>query len=295
MSRKMLSWIKALNRRQFLFSLPTLGLTIPAYGHFIEPHWFEETRTRVYVPGLSRNIRVLHLSDLHISPFVPFSVIEEAISIGLRSRPDLICLTGDFITNDAPFDRDLYEACLKRLAQAAPCFACLGNHDGGSWTETVGGFSDTSVVRNLLAASQVTLLHNRAQVISVRGQKLQLVGLGDIWNDEADPGYAFANVNPRIPTVVLAHNPDTKDMIGAFPWHAMLSGHTHGGQVLVPVVGTRFVAVKDKRFVAGLREWNGRQVYVTRGVGSLGGIRLNCRPEVTLLELTGRPQPNRLI
>ncbi len=289
------SGVKPLNRRQFLFSLPTLGLTIPVYGHFIEPYWFDETRTRVYVPGLSGSVRVLHLSDLHISSFVPFSVVEEAIRIGLKSRPDLICLTGDFITNDAPFDRDQYETCLKRLAQAAPCFACLGNHDGGSWTATVGGFSDSSAVRSLLAAARVTLLYNRAEVVSAQGQKLQLVGLGDIWNDEADPGYAFAQVDPRLPTVVLAHNPDTKDRIGAFPWHAMLSGHTHGGQVLVPVVGTRFVAVKDKRFVAGLRGWKGRQIYVTRGVGSLGGIRLNCRPEVTVLELSGRQQPNRVI
>jgi predicted MPP superfamily phosphohydrolase len=67
----------------------------------------------------------------------------------------------------------------------------------------------------------------------------------------------------------------------------MLSGHTHGGQVLVPLVGTRFIPVQDKRFIAGLKEWNGRQVYVSRGVGSLAGVRFNCRPEVTVLQVTG--------
>jgi hypothetical protein len=283
-----------LNRRQFLFSVP-LGLSLPAYGHFIEPQWFEEIRTRVYVPGLPGRVRVLHLADLHASPYVPFSLIERAIDMGVGAKPDLIFLTGDFITNDSPFDRAVYQRCLERLSRAAPCFACLGNHDGGSWTATIGGHRDSSLVRSLLASSGVTLLHNRAQLVSVRGQRLQLVGLGDIWNDEADPGVAFAAANPRLPTAVLAHNPDTKDLIGAYPWHVMLSGHTHGGQILVPVIGTRFVAVKDKRFIAGLHEWNHRQVYVTRGVGSLGGIRLNCRPEVTVLELTGRPHPNRVI
>lgn len=270
-------------------------MSIPAYGHFIEPLWFEEVGARVYVPGLAKRVRVLQLADLHVSPYVPFSVIERAIDIGVAAKPDLIVLTGDFITDDSPFDRNVYQSCLERLAKAAPCFACLGNHDGGSWTETIGGHRDSSLVRSLLAASGVTLLHNCAQMVSVRGQQLQLVGLGDIWNEEADPGYAFAKANPKLPTIVLAHNPDTKDLIGAFPWHVMLSGHTHGGQILVPVIGTRFVAVKDKRFIAGLHAWNGRQIYVTRGVGSLGGVRLNCRPEVTILELTGRPEPNRVI
>ena len=247
------------------------------------------------MPGLPEPVRVLHLADLHVSPYVPFSLIERAIDIGIAAKPDLIFLTGDFITNDAPFDRDLYQACLERLAKAAPCFGCLGNHDGGSWTQTIGGHRDSSLVRSLLASSGVALLHNSAQIVSIRGQKLQLVGLGDIWNDEADPKAAFATANPRLPTVVLAHNPDTKDLIGTYPWHVMLSGHTHGGQILVPMIGTRFVPVKDKRFIAGLGEWNSRQIYVTRGVGSLGGIRLNCRPEVTILELTGRPQLNRVI
>jgi predicted MPP superfamily phosphohydrolase len=65
----------------------------------------------------------------------------------------------------------------------------------------------------------------------------------------------------------------------------MLSGHTHGGQVVLPLVGERFVPVRDKRFIAGLKPWNGRQVYVTLGVGNIGGVRVNCRPEVTMLNL----------
>ena len=67
----------------------------------------------------------------------------------------------------------------------------------------------------------------------------------------------------------------------------MLCGHTHGGQVLVPGMGPRFAPVSDKRFVAGLKAWKGRQIFVTRGVGNLGGVRLNCRPEVTLLDVQG--------
>jgi predicted MPP superfamily phosphohydrolase len=286
-----------LTRRQFFLSVPALGLTLPTYGHFVEPHWFERTSHRVRLPGLSpgARIRVLQLSDLHVSPFVPFSVIEQAIDIGLAARPDVICLTGDFITDAAAFDERRYTESLARLASSAPTFACLGNHDGGSWTLSIGGFSDSSVIRRVLASSGVMLLHNESRTMSVRGNTLQLAGLGDIWNREADPDAAFANTDANLPTLLLAHNPDAKDIAAGYPWQVMLAGHTHGGQILVPVVGTRFVAIKDKRFVAGLRKWRGRQVYVTRGVGSLGGIRFNCRPEVTLLELTGEPRLNQLI
>jgi predicted MPP superfamily phosphohydrolase len=296
MSGWMLFWVE-LTRRQFLLSIPALGLTLPTYGHLIEPHWFERITQRVRIPGLSprARIRVLHLSDLHISTFVPFSVIEQAINIGLRAKPDVVCLTGDFITDAEEFDAKRYRDCLARLSAAAPAFACLGNHDGGSWTATIGGFEDAAVIRRLLASSGVTLLHNEARTISVRGHRLQLVGLGDLWNHEADPAAAFASADADLPTVLLAHNPDAKDEAADYPWRLMIAGHTHGGQILAPGIGSRFVAVKDKRFVSGLRKWRGRQVYVTRGVGSLGGIRLNCRPEVTILDLTGLPRLNQVI
>ncbi len=96
-----------------------------------------------------------------------------------------------------------------------------------------------------------------------------------------DGDLAFTDVAADAPAILLAHNPDTKDVLADRPWDLMLSGHTHGGQVVLPFVGERFVPVRDKRFIAGLKEWNGRQVYVTRGVGNVAGVRINCRPEVT--------------
>jgi hypothetical protein len=102
-----------------------------------------------------------------------------------------------------------------------------------------------------------------------------------------DGELAFAEVPADDPAILLAHNPDTKDVLGDRPWDLMLSGHTHGGQVVLPIVGERFVPVRDKRFIAGLKRWNGRQVYVTRGVGNIDGVRVNCRPEVSVLDLAG--------
>jgi predicted MPP superfamily phosphohydrolase len=151
----------------------------------------------------------------------------------------------------------------------------------------VGGHKDTSVVRGLLGSANVPLLHNRSEVVRVRDQNIRFAGVPDLWSREVNGDLAFADVRADDPAILLAHNPDTKDVLADRPWDLMLSGHTHGGQVVLPVVGARFVPVRDKRFIAGLKQWNGRQVYVTRGVGNIDGVRVNCRPEVTALDLVG--------
>ena len=277
----------ALTRRKFLSSLALIGAT-PVYAFGVEPKWLERTFHRIRLPqrGLTSGVRILHLSDFHASLATPFSLIEKAIEDGLAVKPDLICLTGDFITDAHPFDEGEYARVLRRLSSAAPTFACLGNHDGGGWAAARGGFEDTCAVREVLERSGVQLLYNRSTSVSVRHQAVRLVGVPDLWSHEVDGELAFQDVQPGEPTILLAHNPDTKDVVTDSPWDLMLSGHTHGGQVLIPVVGNPFVPVQDKRFIAGLKEWNGRQVYVSRGVGSLASVRFNCRPEVTVLDIT---------
>jgi uncharacterized protein len=277
-------------RRKVLSLLPMAlpaAAGAPAYAFGVEPSWLERTVTRVKLPckNLRSGVRILHLSDLHASPVVPFSLIENAVELGLEAKPDVICLTGDFVTDATPFDRALYANILRKLSAAAPAFATLGNHDGGGWAGRHGGLKDTASVCALLAASNIPLLHNRSEVVRVHGQSLRLAGVPDLWSGEVDGAEAFADVPADDPAVLLAHNPDTKDVLAGRPWDLMLSGHTHGGQVVLPFVGARFVPVRDKRFIAGLKSWNGRQVYITRGVGNIDGVRVNCRPEVTVLDL----------
>ena len=85
--------------------------------------------------------------------------------------------------------------------------------------------------------------------------------------------------------IVLSHNPDTKKPLAAYGWDLLLCGHTHGGQIGLPFFSARFAPVKDKRFIAGLYQWQGRHLHITKGVGSGFRIRFNCRPEVSLLTL----------
>jgi predicted MPP superfamily phosphohydrolase len=239
--------------------------------------------------GKNRNaepLKVLQLSDFHASRFVSLDFIEKAVRLGLSLKPDLVLLTGDFITRK--FDQfDRYTEILSATTKAAPCFACLGNHDGGSWARDRHGYADTDSVRNLLLKSGVELLHNRATHLRVKDRNVRLVGLGDWWAEEFDPGTAFAGAAPdqNETVVVLSHNPDTKDLLRSYPWDVLVCGHTHGGQFYLPLMGTPFAPVRDKRFVKGLHRWEGRWIHITKGVGNLLGVRFNCRPEVSLLTL----------
>jgi uncharacterized protein len=268
-----------MTRRKLLFSF--FAATPLIYPCYWEPRWLDVTRRRARLdqPVAGKPVRLLHLADLHASVFVPLSMINRAITAGLAQKPDLICVTGDFITMRQDFDPGGYARALRRLSRAAPTYAVLGNHDGGSWTRRHFGYPDHRLVERILEDAGIELLHNR----SVRAGELTLVGVGDLWSNEVNAHRAFAGVDPATPTVLLAHNPDTKDVVRRYDWDLLLSGHTHGGQVIIPFEGVRYAPVQDKRYIAGLKPWGSRLIHVTRGVGNLGGVRFRCRPEASLL------------
>ncbi len=281
---------RLLTRRRFLASagVGVMGVaTGAAYMRFIESGWLAVGRHQVPLALRSeRSLRLLHLSDLHASKVVSLDFIESALELGLSLKPDLICLTGDFVTRQFG-ELERYARLLGRLSRAAPTFATFGNHDGGAWVGPRGGYASNRQVRELLAASGIALLHNSARAVAIAGESLRLVGVGDFWADEIDARAAFAAAPAPSPTrtILLSHNPDSKDLVRAYPWDLMLCGHTHGGQLSLPLVGEPFAPVRDKRFVKGLHSWDGRWIHVTKGVGNVGGLRFNCRPEVSLLTL----------
>lgn len=280
-----------LSRRRLLLGAGWLGATAAAgaaYTRFLEPGWLEVSQRTVQLGREPASpVRVLHLSDLHASGFVPLEFIAQAIQLGLAEKPDLVCLTGDFITGHYSPMADYADA-LRILTKAAPVFACLGNHDGGVYSGRPERFRPPNheQVRRLLQACGVKCLLNQAGEFAGRGRRLQLVGVGDLWSRETRAADAFASVPHDSATLLLMHNPDGKDAVADFPWHLALCGHTHGGQLRLPFFGTPFAPVRDHRYVAGLNRWRDRWIFTTRGVGNLHGVRFNCRPEVSLLTLT---------
>lgn len=269
-----------MHRRQLITAF-TAGCASVGWSRCIEPRWFERSVTRVTIPRAGA-IRILHASDIHMSDGLGARELGPALKWGLAAEPDLIRMTGDFVSSTDGFDESGLYRMLRRAADTAPCYAVLGNHDGGDWLVRYGGSPSTKLIRDLLTSAGVGLLHNRSAIQS----GLTLVGVGDLWSGEFDSDRAFASLPPDAPTVVLCHNPDGKDAIASRPWDLMLSGHTHGGQCRIPGLTPAWAPVSDKRFIAGLYRWRDRQIFITRGLGSPTHVRAFCRPEISILDLT---------
>lgn len=282
-----------LTRRKFLASCVLLAGGTAAHMRWIEPEWLRVSHHRVTLGTSdtgSKPLRILHLSDFHASDCVPLDFIESAVNLGLSQEPDLVCLTGDFISWQYE-EWQRYTEILSRLSARAPTFACLGNHDGGPWAASSRhrGYPTADPVRELLANSRIELLDNSSRQIEVAGRKLRMAGVSDLWNRELHPEQALSPAgSSHEPTVLLCHNPDAKALLAPYAWDLLLCGHTHGGQCQLPILGTPFAPIRDKRFVEGLHRWEGRLIHITRGVGNLHGLRFNCRPEVSVLEVEGK-------
>jgi predicted MPP superfamily phosphohydrolase len=143
------------------------------FGISAEAEWLEVNEPTLELVKNGEEVRLLHLSDFHASPVVSLEYIARAVELGLSLKPDLICLTGDFITSRYEKFSD-YARILSPLGKSAPTFACLGNHDGGSWiARGHRGYEDWGLVGAMLKSAQVSILHNRSEVVEVRGRKVQ--------------------------------------------------------------------------------------------------------------------------
>lgn len=281
-----------LTRRQFILGLgaSTLLANVGAYARWIEPRWLKVTRHSIPPSdndAVAREpIRLLHLSDPHLSPVVPLEFIDESLKRGIAERPDLIVITGDYATGRLGDFSD-YAQVLSQLPTVAPTFACLGNHDGGPWSRRRKSAEGPDRTIALLRLANIPCLLNQHHTLRVRGRTVQLFGVGDLWNSMCDPATAFRDAPPRNDAlrIVLNHNPDAKALFPSYDWDVMLSGHTHGGQIRFPLVGAPFAPVQDKRYLEGLHRWNNRWLHISCGIGNLHGVRFNCRPEISLLTI----------
>lgn len=269
-----------MTRRSFLSATAAAATASAGWFRFVEPSWFELSYTRIPRIGLQAK-RILHIADIHISDGMNAAELEKGLEAGLSQRPNLICFTGDFVTTTSGFDRSGLYRLLRRAADTAPTYAVLGNHDGGAWLGRHGGSHSTQPLSELISSTGIRLLHNEAAVEN----DVTLIGVGDYWSGEFSPRRAFAQAGVSLPTLVLCHNPDAKEALSHLPWNLMLSGHTHGGQARIPGINPPWAPVSDKRFISGLYAWAGRQIFITRGLGSPKHVRAFCRPEVSILDV----------
>ncbi|MDB5309020.1 MAG: putative metallophosphoesterase [Gemmataceae bacterium] len=275
-----------LTRRRF-FALAggtvACGVGAGAYAHWVEPHWAAIVRRDLPLPGLSGALAgkvLVHISDLHVGSTDP-----DHLTACLRTvsalRPDIVAITGDFMTCDGREQADRVPEVLSHLAPPPlGCFAVPGNHDYGSrWHRP--DVADLLSAR--LAGCGVELLRNGVKEVA----GLQVAGVDDLWAGRSRPASALAGLDPARPAVVLCHNPDAVDQAGWGGFRGwVLAGHTHGGQCKPPLFRPPILNLRNPRYAAGAYDLgDGRWLYVNRGLGYVQKVRFNARPEITLFRL----------
>lgn len=233
---------------------------------------------RIELKRLPKNLdgfKIVHLSDIHHSPFTNLEHIENAIRIANDLKPDIFVLTGDYVSHEAKYIEPVAEV-LGRLGSEFGTFACLGNHD--HWT-------DADAVTRSLRANNIKVLVNEGFRFTAKDVSFWLCGVDDYMVKQTDLAAALHGSYPDEMKMLLAHNPIIVRQAMKLDVDVMFSGHTHGGQVKVREKEKKILAHRRK-LSSGLHERSGTQIYVTRGIGTVVlPVRYQCPPEISLIEL----------
>jgi predicted MPP superfamily phosphohydrolase len=281
-------------RRRFLERTALVATAAPfvggAYGLLYGRLNLETTAQPIRLarlPGAFEGFRICQLSDIHIGPFMPASEIRKYVAIANALKPDLTVLTGDFVTSDPTTEQPVVEA-LSGLRAPFGVFGSLGNHDGWAGVEN----SITELFRQV----GVRILRGTNVEIAVGADTLNLIGVDFQSHRRFGPSTPVARLLGNIESVIardrvnilLSHNPDTFPRAAELGIDLSLAGHTHGGQAAIEFISPEIAPSRlVTPYVAGLFHRPGGQLYVNRGIGTIGiPIRIGAPPEITLYSLT---------
>ncbi len=277
-----------LTRRAFLQGGVLAAGGLALYSGEIARHWVDVQHVEIRLgnlPEAFRGFRIAHMADFHYGEYSEPTFIRSVVQRVNGLRPDLIALTGDFISSGPMVRRisvDFAHHCADLLGklECPRKFASMGNHD-----VLVG----RREVTDALESRGIPVLHNDAIPIEKDGARLWLAGVADtIVNTDADLSAAIPKGRQAAsePLILMAHEPDYADEVVGSGVDLMLSGHTHGGQVRIPFMPPMNLPPMGKKYVEGHFSLSGLQLYVTRGIGTVGvPFRFRCPPEITLITL----------
>ena len=287
----------SISRRRFLKvatrAAAVGALAVGADATLIEPNRPCLVRQEILLrrlPPAFDGFTIIQLSDFHYDPFFSAVPIADSVRIANALKPDLVVLTGDFVSSAIIYRSRL----LRRMtAHIEPCadilrgltapygiWATMGNHDV---------YSDPDHIQATLWSAGIQVLRNGAVPIEREGQKFWLAGVGDVLAGDANLDEALQSTSSTDAVVLLAHEPDFADYSARYPVDLQLSGHSHGGQVCFPLMGALYFPRMGRKYPRGLRRVGELMLYTNVGIGTLLiPVRWNCPPEVTLITLRSR-------
>lgn len=254
-----------------------LGTT--AVNLAVERHRVQITRPRVRIRGLPQSfegLRICHITDVHHGPFLALEHVHDAVSLALEQNADLVVLTGDLSHKREWSVAPVWDA-MAPLDAPLGVYGVMGNHD---WWHGI------RASRQGAQHAGIEMIDNRAVSLQRNGERIWLAGVGDMWADRPDLEGALGDVPRDEPVILLTHNPDFADEMHDPRVGLMLAGHSHGGQISLPVIGPPTVPCR-REYTAGLVRTDVSQIYISRGIGMAAvPLRFNCRPELPVFELT---------
>lgn len=285
---------KRFSRRDFLKVTALLGLDVfllgvagVGYVRNIEPSWVDVRQVKLRLPRLPRSfsgLRMVQLSDIHIGPWMTLDRVREIFGMAAAQSPDVVALTGDFVLAYGRMSRsyqdelDEMAKALKSLSERALVAAVLGNHD--YWY-------NAGQVRKALEQGGTHVLANSVLTLARGAERLHIAGMDDAYVGQNDLEALLENLPTDGCALLLAHEPDVADasaVTGRFD--LQVSGHSHGGQVVLPIIGPPILPELGQKYPSGLYQVGNMFQYTNRGVGmSFPAVRFNCRPEITIFTL----------
>ncbi|MDE3181194.1 MAG: metallophosphoesterase [Acidobacteriota bacterium] len=266
---------------------------VPPAGSFTADPEITETVIRLSrLPSRYDGLRIVHLTDIHLGLYTPIEEVERVVDLANRLRPDVVALTGDYVTFSPTYILPVAQA-LGRLRAPLGAYAVLGNHDFRAGAEEVTRALRAHHIRVLrnahFALRRQREAPNRAgkRVQPAKSRKaLWLVGVDDAWEATPDLKAALRSIPPGDAKILLCHHPEGIEEASKRGIDLMLSGHTHGGQVRLPLLRSLYRSIPGERFVDGWNQLGETQIYVSRGIGKVVvPLRVACRPEITCLSL----------
>lgn len=280
--------ISHITRRRFIFSAAAAGAVAIAGDSVLlepnRPHIVRRDFSLARWPERLNGFTIALLSDFHYDPCFSVHPLHAAIPLVSGLRPDLIVLTGDFVSVPAIGDNAkaalAAEPCAQVLRQmSAPhgLWAILGNHD----CET-----DPEQVTRALRAEGIHVLNNQSEAIERDGARFWLGGVDDVISGTPDLAETLRSIPGSEAVILLAHEPDFADEASKFAIDLQLSGHSHGGQIRIPLIPPLYLPELAKKYVMGTYQVGPLPLYTNAGLGTIGlPVRLNCPPEITLITL----------